>query len=142
MQFSVSLGMQAPSKLSLTSPRVICTACLRRGSSSRFHSKGEAKQGAVVYTILGVFELSFIKAWRKASSRKERSPNMAAPLRPNRYMPSSLRGLRSIDAAEKLAREQIRRENAKAVARKAMLPRSQSTNLRVEHSSQQPTSKE
>ena len=62
---------------------------------------------------------------------------MAAPLRPNRYMPASLRGLRSIDAAEKLTREQIRRENAKAVARKAMLPRSQSTNLRSKQSPRQ-----
>jgi hypothetical protein len=67
---------------------------------------------------------------------------MAFSYRPNRCLAPSLRGLRAIDAAEKLAREQILRENAKAVARKAMLPRSQSTNLRVEHSSQQPTSKE
>jgi hypothetical protein len=62
---------------------------------------------------------------------------MASSYRPNRCLAPSLRGLRAIDAAEKLAREQIRRENAKAVARKVMLPRSQSTNLLVEQSSRQ-----
>jgi hypothetical protein len=44
---------------------------------------------------------------------------MASPYRPNRYLSASLRGERSIDAAEQQAREQILRENAKAAAQTA-----------------------
>jgi len=44
---------------------------------------------------------------------------MASPYRPNRYLSASLRGERSIDAAEQQAREQILRELEKAKAKAA-----------------------
>jgi hypothetical protein len=44
---------------------------------------------------------------------------MASSYRPNRYLAPSLRGQRSIDAAEQHAREQILREVEKAKAKAA-----------------------
>lgn len=43
---------------------------------------------------------------------------MSSSYRPNRHIAPSLRGERSIDAAEQRAREQNRRENAEAAARR------------------------
>ena len=66
---------------------------------------------------------------------------MSSSYRPNRYIAPSLRGERSIDAAEQQAREQILRDNAKALARKASSQTIKSTNTGGEQSSQQPSSK-
>lgn len=63
---------------------------------------------------------------------------MASSYRPNRYMPPSLRGERSIEAAEQQAREQILRDNAKALAQKAASERNKSSKAGGEQSSQQP----
>ena len=63
---------------------------------------------------------------------------MASSYRPNRYFAPSLRGERSIDAAEQQAQEQILRDNAKALARKAASQQIKSTNTGGEQSPQQP----
>jgi hypothetical protein len=51
--------------------------------------------------------------------RRRRLSTMASSYRPNRYLAPSLRGQRAIEAEEIRMREQIRRENAIAAARKA-----------------------
>ena len=66
---------------------------------------------------------------------------MASSYRPNRYMAPSLRGERSIDAAEQRAREEILRHNAKAVAQKVASLQIKNTNAGGEQTSQQLPSK-
>lgn len=50
---------------------------------------------------------------------------MASSYRPNRYIAPSLRGERSIDAAERHAREQILRAQDKAKAKAKAIARNQ-----------------
>jgi hypothetical protein len=66
---------------------------------------------------------------------------MAYSFRPNRYLAPSLRGQRAVEAEEQRMREQILREKAKAVARKAASEQNKSTNAGGEQSFQQPPSK-
>lgn len=56
---------------------------------------------------------------------------MASYYRPNRYLAPSLRGQRTVDAEEQRMREQIRRENTEAAAKKAALSVHLNTNPRA-----------
>jgi hypothetical protein len=61
---------------------------------------------------------------------------MSSSYRPNRYIAPSLRGLRAIEVEEIRMREQIRRENAIAAARRAAAaPQTKSNSAEGDHSS-------
>ncbi|MEI7774939.1 MAG: hypothetical protein WCK17_09195 [Verrucomicrobiota bacterium] len=55
---------------------------------------------------------------------------MASSNRTNRYLAASLRGHRAVDAEEQRMREQIRRENTEAAAKKAAISAHLNTNPR------------